>query len=79
MDTSVNRNVAQQIWAADPKQSHLEGVTTFKFHQGSSPEDILINELDTIDLHNGTYSSSPPYTVIQVIGVGISAKVKDAL
>jgi hypothetical protein len=75
VDTVANRTVAQQIWAASPNRSHLEGVTTFKFPQGSSSEDILINELDTIDLYHGTYSTNPPYTVIEVIGTGISDKV----
>ena len=79
VDTPANRTAAQQIWTADPNRSHLKGVTTFKFIEGSSPEDIIINELDTIDLHHGTYSANPPYTIIEVIGTGISDKVKDAL
>jgi len=54
----------------------LEGVTTFRFAEDSSSEDTLINELDTIDLHHGTYSANPPYTVIEVIGVEISDRVK---
>jgi len=76
VDTPANRTVAQQIWAANPNRSHLDGVTTFKFGEASSSEDILINELDTIDLHHGTYSANPPYTVLEVIGTGISAKLK---
>ena len=76
VDTPANRTAAQQIWAAHPNRSHLEGVTTFKFPDGRSPEDILINELDTIDLHHGIYSANPPYTVIEVIGTKISDNVK---
>src|SRR5215471_2612830 len=68
VDTPANRSVAQQIWAAHPNRSHLQGVTTFKVPEGTSSEDILINELDAIDLHHGTYSASPPYTVLNVIG-----------
>ncbi len=75
VDTPGNRNVAQQIWASNPNRSHLDGVTTFKFGEGSSSEDILANQLDTIDLHHGTYSANPPYTVIEVIGTGISARL----
>jgi len=78
VDTPANRAVAQQIWAAVPNRSHLEGVTTFKSPEGGSSEDILINELDTIDLHHGTYSANPPYTVVEVIGAGISDKVKES-
>jgi hypothetical protein len=79
VDTPANRTVAQQIWAADPNRTHLEGVTTFKFREGSPPEDILINELDTIDLHHGAYSANPPYTVLDVIGTTITARLKAEL
>ena len=79
VDTPANRVIAQQIWAADPNRSHLEGVTAFKFLDGKSSEDILINELEQIDLHHGTYSANPPYTVLEIIGLGISDKVKDEL
>jgi|SRR5271169_1302595 len=79
VDTAVNRTVAQEIWAADPSRSHLECVTTFKVPDGSSSEDILINELDTIDLHHGTHSANPPYTVLDVIGAAMTAKVRAEL
>jgi hypothetical protein len=49
VDTPANRTVAQQIWTAHPNRSHLEGGTTFKIAEGTSSEDILINELDTLD------------------------------
>lgn len=74
-DTPANRSVAQEIWA-HPNRSHLEGVTTFKVAEGTSPEDMLINELDTIDLHHGTYSANPPYKVLDVIGTPITARLK---
>jgi hypothetical protein len=78
-DTPVNRSVAQEIWAAHPTRSHLVGVTTFKVPDGTSSEDMLINELDTIDLHHGTYSANPPYTVLDVIGTAITARLKAEL
>lgn len=79
VDTPANRTVAQQIWAADPNRSHLEGITTFKVPESGSLEDILINELDTIDLHHGTHSANPPYTVLEVIGTAITARLKAEL
>lgn len=78
-DTPVNRPVAQQIWAAHPNRSHLEGVTTFKVSEGICSEDMLINGLDTIDLHHGTSSANPPYTVLDVIGTLITARLKAEL
>ena len=79
VDTPLNRAAAQKIWTVDVNRSHLEGVTTFKMGDGSSPQDAFINELDTIDLHHGTYSADPPYTVLEVIGTPISERIKAEL
>jgi len=79
VDTPNNRAAAQKIWAVDANRSHLNGVTTFKTGEDCSPEDTLINELDTIDLHHGTYSANPPYTVLEVIGAVMSERLKTEL
>ena len=76
VDTPANRSVSQEIWAARPNRSHLESVTTFKVPEGTSSEDMLIDKLDTIDLHHHTYSANPPYTVLDVIGTAITARLK---
>jgi hypothetical protein len=79
VDTPQNRAVAQNHWAANPNRNHLEGVTTFKAGDDCSSEETLINELDTIDLHHGSYSADPPYTVLEVIGTPISERLKAEL
>ena len=79
VDTPANREVAQEIWDAEPNRSHLQGITTFKFPEDDSPEDILVNELDTIDLHHGKYSANPPYTVLEVIGTAITSRLRSEL
>jgi hypothetical protein len=79
VDTPTNRAVAQKIWTADPNRSHLDGVTTFKTADASSPETALIEQLDTIDLHHGTYSANPPYTVLEIIGATISERIQTEL
>jgi len=79
VDTPENRKVAQQIWKANSEASHLEGVTTFKFVESSSSDDMLTNEFETIDLHHGSYSADPPYTVLEVIGARLTEKVKAEL
>ncbi len=76
VDTPKNRAEAQKIWAAEPNRSHLDGVTTFKTNSDSSPEDVLIDELDTIDDHHGIHSANPPYTVVEVIGSSITDRLK---
>jgi hypothetical protein len=79
VDTPLNRSAAQKVWADEPNRDHLDGVTTFKFGEDSSPEDILINELDTIDEHHGIYSANPPYTVLEAIGTSISERPRSKL
>lgn len=79
VDTPANRGVAQEIWDAEPNRSHLQGVTTFKFPEDGSSEDILVNELNTIDLHHGKYSASPPYSVLDVIGTAMTPRLRTEL
>jgi hypothetical protein len=79
VDTPSNRATAHKVWAVDPSRSHLYGITMFKTGDDSSPEDILINELDTIDVHHGTYSADPPYRVIEVIGAVLSERLRTEL
>jgi hypothetical protein len=76
VDTPRNRAVAQAIWSADPNRTDLDGITIFRIGDESSPEDALIQELETIDLHHGVHSANPPYTVVEVIGTGISDRIK---
>jgi hypothetical protein len=78
IDTPLNHAAAQKIWSERPNANHLEGVTTFK-SVASSPENALLNELDTIDLHHGSYSADPPYTVLEVIGASVTESVKAEL
>lgn len=79
VDTPLNRTAAETIWAATPNRTHLDGVTTFKFAPESSSEDILLNELDTIDLHHGEHSSDPPYTILEIIGARVTSRLKAEL
>lgn len=79
VESPLNRATAQKVWVVHPSRSHLDGVTTFKTGDGCSPEDSLIHELDTIDLHHGTYSADTPYTVLEVIGAVLSERLKTEL
>lgn len=79
VDTPPNRAAAEDFWVVNPDRNHLNGVTTFKAAAGASEEDILLNEMDTIDLHHGTFSSNPAYSVLQVIGARLNETVKNKL
>jgi hypothetical protein len=77
VDTQTNRTVAADLWAKFPDRDHLDGVTIF---QGAgSPEETLINKLDTIDMHHNAYSADPPYTILQVFGTVLTARIETEL
>jgi hypothetical protein len=79
VDSEVNTPVAHRLWKERPEHNHLTGVTTFKGSADLSPEDLLLDELDTIDLHHGPYSANPPYTRIEIFGVSLTDSIKNAL
>lgn len=79
VDTPTNRPVAQRLWNECQGADHLTGVTTFHNIKSASPEELLLAELDTIDLHHGSYSATPPYTVLEVVGSSLTANIQNAL
>jgi hypothetical protein len=68
VETPTNKAVVQRFWNERPDEGHLTGVTTFNDLSSSSSEDLLLDHLDAIELHHGSHSSDPPYTVIEVFG-----------
>jgi hypothetical protein len=79
VDTPTNKAVVQRFWNERPGEGHLTGITTFNDVNSSSPEDILLGELDSIDLHHGSYSADPPYTVLEVLGTPLTVRTKNEL
>jgi len=79
IDSEANHIVIQALWNERQGSSHLHGITSFKYDPKGNPEDWFINELDTIDLHHGEYSHTPPYSILEVIGVACSDKVQNVL
>jgi hypothetical protein len=79
IDSPVNTPIVHRIRTERPAQDHLTGITCFSGFEGGSPEDLLLNELDMIDLHHGSYSADPPYTKIEIFGVSLTNTIKDAL
>ena len=79
VDSPVNRAVAVDLWAQFPTRNHLNGITTFKAAETDSCEEMLIGNLDTIELHHGFYSADPPYTVLEVVGSRLTARIEAAL
>lgn len=79
VNTPVNRGAAERLRKERPAESHLTGITLFNDAHGGSPEQLLLSELETIDLHHGSYSADPPYTILEVYGVALSRPIEAAL
>lgn len=79
VDTPTNKPVAQRLWRERLNDSHLTSITTFTDTESGAPEDLLLAQISTIDLHHGSYSASPPYTMIEVFGTPLTSRVKSGL
>jgi len=79
VDTPTNKPVAQRFWNERPDENHLTSITTFNDLNSLSPEEMLLGHLDTIELHHGSHSADPPYTVIEVFGTQLTANAKSVL
>ena len=79
VDTPRNKPVAQRLWKQSQSADHLTGVTTFDDINSTSPEELFLAELDTIDLHHGSYSATPPYTILEVVGAPLRKNIESTL
>lgn len=76
--TPANRIAAQRLWQERPSQSHLT-VTVFGDPGRASPEDVLLDEMEAIDLHLGTPAADGPYAALEVLGAALSDRLEVAL
>ena len=79
VNTPANKTVVQRFWNEHPDESHLTGLTTFDDLPSLFPEDMLLGQMDAIELHHGSHSADPPYTVIEVFGTQLTANAKNVL
>jgi hypothetical protein len=79
VDSAENWLVIRSLWKERSPETQLEGITSFKFDPTGVPEDWLLDEISTIDLHHGEYSNDPPYSVLNVIGVAWSDRIAEVL
>jgi hypothetical protein len=78
VDTPINSPVAHCLWK-ERKHNDLMGITIFQADSFISPEAILIGELDTIDLHHGSFSADPPYVQLEVYGTHLCNEIRTEL
>jgi hypothetical protein len=79
VDSPANRDSAQKLWLEFPERDHLDGVTVFKTVADCSPGQMLIDEMETIDMHHGVYSADPAYTVLRVFGCELQPEIRKTL
>jgi hypothetical protein len=75
----TNESTVRSLWTSHPDSNHLSGITGFQFNVDADPTNTFLDNLDTIDLHHGPYSSESPYTVLEVIGVSPTRDVQESL
>ena len=75
----INEPVVRELWRGVPAPNHLTGITGLTFDPSLSAEDRLLAKLYTIDLHHGPYSTTRPYTELEVIGCPLSDRIRTAL
>jgi len=79
VDSEINDLAYNAVGKERKPNSHLEGLSSFKVDKDGSPEDWLISEINTIDLHHGEMSHDPPWSMINVIGVKWSQRIEEEL
>jgi hypothetical protein len=78
VDSPLNKSAAEDLWKSHRKQSYLDGVTTFHVEPNSTPEKWCANIIGTVDEHHGEYSHDPPYSIVEVIGVKLTTRLRHA-
>jgi len=79
VDSEINGLAYNSVGKERQPKSHLEGLSSFKVDKDGSPEDWLVSEIQTIDLHHGEMSHDPPWSMINVIGVKWSQRIQEEL
>jgi hypothetical protein len=74
VDSPANTPIVQTIWKEKESETTAE-LTSFKVDKNGNPEDWLISELTTIDLHHGEYSHDPAWSVLNAIGISWSDRI----
>lgn len=76
-DTPVNRPVAESVWSSIAGAGS-PSITTFKVDRNKTPEQWCRGILPSIDLHHGQYSQTPAYSIVDVIGAGLTPELREA-
>src|SRR5580693_7246888 len=79
--SSANTPVIRGIWQDPPTEDRVSmrsGVTSFIDDADLSAEEICAGIVDVVDEHHGEFSSAPPWSEIEVFGVGLTPTLRSA-
>jgi hypothetical protein len=79
VDTPENRRTTEAVWKRLPVHSLDHGVTLFRVDLALAPDQWAAEILDTIILHHGEYSHTPPVSVIDIYGCPATDLLRAAL
>jgi hypothetical protein len=79
VDTDTNRLAYETVGKERQSQGIAVDLSSFKADLKASPEEWLISEISTIDLHHGEMSHNPPWSIINVIGTPWSESIRTEL
>src|SRR5690242_18027652 len=79
VDSACNGDAVRRLRREDDVKGLRRDVTTFKYSESESNEELLISRLATIDLHHGPDSSSLPFTTLDVIGLPLTHRIRAEL
>ena len=81
VDTQVNRDVAEQVWAENHGSDATRpgGLTAFRVDSSATPEEWFAQILRTVAGHHDAYSHDPGYSSVEVFGAEPSEALVRAL
>jgi len=78
-DYPENRGAAEQLRQEGGEHSLDRGVTTFTIYPEETHEKLFARILETVDVHHGEYSHSPPWGELRVYGIERAAAINSTL
>ena len=79
VDSPINKVIIKELWDIRPDEDYMEGITSFIYDKGESPEDRFMGILESVMDHHGPYSHDPPCSKINVIGAKLTEQIKEFL
>ena len=77
--TPENRAAAERIWKSRTSLGEPFMLTTFQFRPEATPDQVVADELESIELHHGSDSPTNPWSALEVIGAQLTPQLEAEL